>query len=126
MNAARAFLALGAAAGLLGVALGAFGAHALRARFDAQSLAVYHTAVQYQFYHAAALLAVGLWAALRPTPAVNFAGACFALGILLFCGSLYVLVLSGARWLGVVTPIGGVLFLLGWGALLYAAAAFKR
>jgi uncharacterized membrane protein YgdD (TMEM256/DUF423 family) len=121
MNAARAFAALGAAAGLLAVVFGAFGAHVLAARLDAQAQHVYHTAVQYQFYHALALLAVAGWTAQRSAPAVNFAGACFTSGILLFSGSLYGLALGAARGLGLITPLGGGLFLLGWGALFYAA-----
>ena len=120
MSAARLFLLIGAAYGLLGVAFGAFGAHALRSRLTPELLAVYHTGVEYQFYHAFALLAVGLLMLLRPAPALPLAGGCFALGVLLFSGSLYLLALSGLRWLGAVTPLGGLLFLAGWGALIRA------
>lgn len=121
MPAARLLLALGGAAGLLAVAFGAFGAHALRARLGADALAIYRTAVEYHFYHALALLGVGLWALLRPAPALSVAGACFAAGILLFSGSLYALALSGERWLGAVTPLGGLLFLAGWASVVVAA-----
>lgn len=117
----RTFLALGAVYGLLGVAFGAFGAHALRARLSPDMLAIWHTGVEYQFYHAAALLLVGLWLRAQPGVALQIAGSCFALGVLLFSGSLYALALSGVRGLGAVTPIGGVLFLAGWLALLVAA-----
>lgn len=121
MTPAKLWLALGATYGLLGVALGAFGAHALKARLTGDLLAVWRTAVEYQFWHALALLAVGLLALQRPGTALNLAGAAFALGTLLFSGSLYALALSGIRALGAVTPIGGVLLLCGWGALLWAA-----
>lgn len=117
----RLWLALAAAYGFLAVAFGAFGAHALRARLSAELLAVYRTAVEYHFYHALALLAVAVLASVRPAPLLNAAGACFALGILLFSGSLYALALSGVTRLGAVTPVGGLLFLAGW-ALLGASA----
>jgi len=119
-NAARLFLLFGAGYGLLGVAFGAFGAHALRARLAPDLLAVFHTGVEYQFYHAFALLAVGVLLLVKPVPALPVAGWCFALGVLLFSGSLYALALSGTRWLGAITPLGGLLFLIGWGALFWA------
>ncbi len=120
MNAARLFLLFGASYGLLGVAFGAFGAHALRARLAPDLLAVFHTGVEYQFYHAFALLAVGVLLLLKPAPALPVAGWCFAVGVLLFSGSLYALALSGTRWLGAITPFGGLLFLVGWGALIWS------
>ncbi|MEQ1438424.1 DUF423 domain-containing protein [Fontimonas sp. SYSU GA230001] len=118
----KVFLVIGAAYGLIGVALGAFGAHALRARLPADLLAVWKTAVEYQLVHALALLAVGLL--LRQHGSAGLlqpAGACFAGGVLLFSGSLYALSLSGVRVLGAITPLGGVLFLAGWALLLLAA-----
>ncbi|MEX2466380.1 MAG: DUF423 domain-containing protein [Gemmatimonadota bacterium] len=119
----RIFLALGAGLAGLAVAIGAFGAHGLRATLSAQDLATFETGVRYHMYHALALLTVA-WVADRwPTMAVTAAGWSFVVGILIFSGSLYVLVLSGQRWLGAVTPIGGVAFLLGW--LLLAWAALK-
>ena len=117
----RLSLIVGALYGLLGVAFGAFGAHALRARLTPDLLAVWKTGVEYQFYHAAALLLIGLWARQQPSTALNVAGICFALGVLLFSGSLYALALSGVRGLGAITPVGGLLFLVGWLALLMAA-----
>jgi uncharacterized membrane protein YgdD (TMEM256/DUF423 family) len=126
MGAARLFLLLGAVYGLLGVAFGAFGAHALRSRLTPEMLAVYHTGVEYQFYHAFALLAVGVLCTVRPEPGLGVAGWCFAAGVLLFSGSLYLLALSGTRWLGAITPAGGVLFLIGWGALIWAVVRAER
>lgn len=108
--------------GFLGVAFGAFGAHALKARLSTDMLAIYRTAVEYQFWHALALLAVGLLALSRPGLLASAAGWCFALGILIFSGSLYALALSGVRVLGAITPVGGLLFLAGW-VLLSAHAA---
>jgi uncharacterized membrane protein YgdD (TMEM256/DUF423 family) len=116
---ARIFGAVGGGAGLLGVALGAFGAHALEGRLTPGDLAVFETAVRYQMYHALALLAVS-WLVQRHAPGGLVAGWAFSVGILVFSGSLYVLVLSGQRWLGAVTPVGGIAFLVGWTFLLLA------
>ena len=117
----KTFFALGATFGLLGVAAGAFGAHALRARLDPRMLEIFETAVRYQMYHALALLAVA-WAATRwPLPLVGAAGWLFVAGIVIFSGSLYALSLSGVRALGAITPIGGLAFIAGWGCLLWAA-----
>jgi uncharacterized membrane protein YgdD (TMEM256/DUF423 family) len=120
MNAGL-WIAAGAAFGFLGVLLGAFGAHALKARLDAPLLEVWQTAVAYQFHHALALLAVGLLLRAAPSPLLQAAGLCFAAGILLFSGSLYALCLSGLRVLGAITPLGGLLFLAGWACLFWAA-----
>jgi uncharacterized membrane protein YgdD (TMEM256/DUF423 family) len=117
----RVFFALGALAAFIGVALGAFAAHGLKARLDATMLATFETGVRYHMYHALALLAVG-WAATRwPGTAVNASGCLFVAGIVLFSGSLYVLSLTGIRWLGAITPFGGVAFLAGWLCLAWAA-----
>ncbi len=111
------WFAIGALSAGLGVALGAFGAHGLKARVSADLLAVFETGVRYQMYHALAMLAVG-WAATRWSSSwIPAAGWCFLAGTLIFSGSLYVLVLSGQRWLGAVTPIGGVAFIAGWALL---------
>ena len=114
----RLFFALGSASALVAVAAGAFGAHGLRARLSPDLLAVFETAARYQMYHALALLAVG-WAVTRwPGPWPVRAGWLFAVGTLLFSGSLYALALSGMRWLGAVTPLGGLAFIAGWTCLL--------
>jgi uncharacterized membrane protein YgdD (TMEM256/DUF423 family) len=117
----RTFLFLGAVAGFTGIALGAFGAHGLRARLSPDMLAVFETGVRYHMYHALALTLTGALAG-RFSPALTAAAAwCFTAGILLFSGSLYVLALTGTTWLGAITPIGGVAFLAGWGCLAAAA-----
>jgi len=116
-----AWLATGAVAGGIGVALGAFGAHGLKSRVGPDQLAIFETGVRYHLVHALALLAVA-WAAERwPGTWTTLAGWAFLLGILIFSGSLYLMTLAGARWLGAITPIGGLSFLLGWAALFIAA-----
>jgi uncharacterized membrane protein YgdD (TMEM256/DUF423 family) len=118
---ASIWFSAGALAGAAGVALGAFGAHGLKTRVDADMLAVFETGARYQMYHALALLAVG-WAASRwPGGWVNLSGWLFVAGIVIFSGSLYVMALSGIRWLGAITPLGGLAFILGWTALAVAA-----
>jgi uncharacterized membrane protein YgdD (TMEM256/DUF423 family) len=115
------WFAVGAIAGAIGVALGAFGAHALKSRVTEDLLSVFEIGVRYQMYHALALFAVA-WAAGRwPGNWINAAGWLFIAGILVFSGSLYLMTLSGARWLGAVTPVGGLCFILGWIALAVAA-----
>ncbi|MCZ4320760.1 DUF423 domain-containing protein [Pseudomonas anguilliseptica] len=120
---ARLWLLLSACAGFTGVALGAFAAHGLKNQLAPAYLAVFQTATHYQLIHALALFGVGLLAILRPAPLVNCAGALFALGVVLFSGSLYALTLSGISALGVVTPFGGLAFLAGW--LCLGVAAWK-
>lgn len=109
-----------AALGFLTVALGAFGAHALKERLSAEALGWWQTGVLYQGLHAVALLGVALAAAARPGRLLHAAGVCFALGVLLFSGSLYALVLTGVRGLGAITPFGGVSFMTGWGVLAWS------
>lgn len=116
----RRLLTLGAANGLLSVLLGAFGAHVLRARLDLYHYEVYQTAVHYQGLHALALLTTGLLALHLDSRWLGRAGWFFSAGLLLFCGSLYLLALFSARPLGLITPLGGLLLLAGWGALLGA------
>lgn len=123
MNAVRLFALLGAASGAVGVAAGAFGAHALKTRLPPDLLAVFETAARYQLLHALALLAVAAAAARWPGRLTGASGVCLALGTLVFCGSLYVLTLTGVRAWGAVTPVGGLLLIAGW--LLLAAAAWR-
>ena len=117
----RLFFGLGAASAFIAVAAGAFGAHALRARLSPDLLAAFETGARYQMYHALALLAAA-WATTRwPGSLIQWAGWLFVVGTVLFSGSLYALALSGVRWLGAVTPFGGVAFLGGWVCLVLAA-----
>ena len=119
---AKLFVAIGGAMAALAVVLGAFGAHALKARLPADMLDIYHTAVQYHFWHALGVLAVGLALQLFPEAGwLRTAGWLLTGGIVLFCGSLYLLALTGSTWLGAVTPLGGAAFILGWLALVVAA-----
>lgn len=106
--------------GLLAVLLGAFGAHALKAKLSPDLLAVWKTANEYQFYHALALGLLGLLLRAAPDRALDAAGWCFVLGVLVFSGSLYALALSNVRVLGAITPIGGLLFIAGWALMFYA------
>ncbi|WP_242918438.1 DUF423 domain-containing protein [Pontibacter liquoris] len=109
--------------GALSVVFGAFGAHALGPMLQASGrLDTYETAVKYQMYHTLALLAVGLLLFRVEQPALQVAAWCFLLGIVVFSGSLYTLCLTGVTWLGAITPIGGLLLIVGWGALFYAVS----
>ena len=119
--AAKLFVVLGALAAALAVALGAFGAHALRAKLPPDLLAVYRTGVEYHFYHALGLILVGLAAQHLPESGpLKIAGWLMVAGIVLFSGSLYVLAVSGVRALGAVTPIGGVAFIAAWALFAWA------
>ncbi|MEC4984162.1 MAG: DUF423 domain-containing protein [Oscillatoria sp. PMC 1068.18] len=119
----RIFLAIAAILAGISVAGGAFASHALRERISANALEIFETGAKYQMYHALALLFVALLlsrAELSQTY-LSVAGYAFIAGILIFSGSLYALSLSGVRWLGAITPLGGVAFLIGWGCLAIAA-----
>jgi uncharacterized membrane protein YgdD (TMEM256/DUF423 family) len=113
----RWILLSGALLGGLGVALGAFGAHGLRNSLDATRLGWWNTGVQYQLWHAVALLAL----AALPLPRRGLAAVLMTLGTILFAGTLYVMALTGLRWLGAVTPLGGLLMIGGWATLAWAA-----
>lgn len=117
----RQFLMLAAFFGFTGVGLGAFAAHGLKDRLSSDYLAVFHTGVNYQLIHALALLAVAVLSVQVPGRLVNAAGVMFCIGIVLFSGSLYALTLSGLRLFGVITPFGGLAFLVGWACLGMAA-----
>jgi uncharacterized membrane protein YgdD (TMEM256/DUF423 family) len=118
-GAARLCCLLGAGFAFLAVTFGAFGSHSLKAILAPDMLAVFETGVRYQMYHALALLAAGWAAHQHPQASFHVAGWLFAAGILLFSGSLYLLTLSGVRWLGAVTPLGGLCFLAGWGVFAW-------
>ena len=120
----NARLAIGSAAALLflAVAFGAFGAHALRSKLAPDLMAVFQTAVQYHFWHALGLLAVGILLAQKPESGMLAAAAWLLVaGIVIFCGSLYVLALTGTRGWGAMAPVGGTAFLAAWAALAWAA-----
>ncbi|MDH5475949.1 MAG: DUF423 domain-containing protein [Cyclobacteriaceae bacterium] len=115
----KLILSIAAISGAFAVGLGAFGAHALKAKLEAtERLSTYQTAVQYHFYHTFALLAIGFLLYKTQSSWLNYSAYMMIAGILFFSGSLYALCLSGARWLGAITPIGGVFFILGWLFLL--------
>lgn len=125
MSLDRVFGASGALSGLISVAAGAFGAHALRARLPADQLAAFETGARYQTYHALALLAVAWVVSRGPAPQAAWAGWLFIAGTVVFSGSLYALALTGARWWGAVTPIGGLAFMAGWACLAWAVVAAR-
>jgi uncharacterized membrane protein YgdD (TMEM256/DUF423 family) len=117
----RGFLILAAFFGFTGVGLGAFAAHGLKSRLTPEYLTIFHTGVTYQLVHTLALLGVALLTTQIPGRLLTWAGASFAIGILLFSGSLYLLTLTGISKLGIVTPFGGLAFLAGWLCLGLAA-----
>ncbi|MGE4234179.1 MAG: DUF423 domain-containing protein [Bacteriovoracia bacterium] len=108
------FISIGALLGFLSVALGAFAAHFLKEKLDPYMLEVFKTGVLYQFFHALAIILVGILSVVYPQISLKICGVLFFLGILFFSGSLYVLSISNIKILGAITPIGGVLFLAGW------------
>ncbi|MBV9326084.1 MAG: DUF423 domain-containing protein [Chloroflexi bacterium] len=113
----RLFITIGALSGFLAVGLGAFGAHSLRDRLSADMLQVFQTGVSYQMYHALALIGVGILLgrfSVDGSPWLSASGWLFVAGTILFSGSLYLLSLTSTSWLGAITPLGGVAFLLGW------------
>ena len=116
----KRFIQIAAILGALGVAFGAFGAHALKKMIDADALATYETAVRYQFYHTFALLGTGILYRRMPGKLMEWAGILFISGIVLFCGSLYILSYLqaiqnvGLKGIGAITPLGGVCFMVGW------------
>lgn len=131
MSPDRLFAFSGAVSGLLSVALGAFGAHGLRQRLAPEMLAVFETGVRYQVYHALGLFAVA-WAISWWGGAggaggaqLTWAGWLFIAGTVIFCGSLYVMALTGTRWLGAITPLGGICFIAGWACLAWGLVASR-
>ena len=117
-TSARLLVAAGAVNALLAVALGAFGAHGLQNILSERALEIWHTAVDYHGFHALGLIAVGVITKFQPK--AYQAGGWILTGILLFCGSLYAFSLSGVSILGMVTPLGGVCFMVGWGVLAWS------
>ena len=122
----RLFYICAGVAGFLGVALGAFAAHALKASLSPDLLVVFETGVRYQMYHVFALCAAAWGYARWPSRPFALAGGLFAAGIVVFSGSLYLLAFTGVRWLGAITPLGGLAFLAGWLCLTWGAATKMR
>lgn len=121
----KLLLTLGGLYGLLGVLLGAFGAHGLRDRLEPSQLDSWQTAVQYQLFHAIALIVVMVWFLHTGANVLRYAGGLFAVGIALFSGSIYLLVLGSASWLGPITPLGGLILMAGWGCVIYAGLSLQ-
>lgn len=120
----KLFLLLGSIAMALAVSLGAFGAHGLKSRLTQEMLDIFETGVQYHFYHAIGLLIIGIVANYMPeSPLLKWSGWLMVSGLLIFSGSLYVLSICGLRWLGAITPIGGLCFIASW--ILLATAIWK-
>ena len=118
----RFFLGVAAIIGFFSVVIGAFAAHGLKSVLAPEMLEIVKTGVQYQMYHALALMLVGLWLSHKPSaPGLKASGLAFILGILMFSGSLYAMALGAPYWLGPITPLGGLCFLIGWLLLLVAA-----
>ncbi len=124
---AQIFVSIAAILGGLSVAAGAFAAHALKEKISERSLEIFDTGARYQMYHALALLLVALLISrtTSPQPILIATGWLFIVGIAIFSGSLYALSLTGVKYLGAITPLGGVAFLLGWGTLAFAASSLK-
>lgn len=116
----KTFVFLGAVNAFLAVAAGAFGAHGLKSRLDADALAIYEVGARYHMYHALGLFVVA-WLVSREAPFAAHAGWALTAGIVVFSGSLYLLATTGTRWLGAITPLGGLAFLVGWGLVAYGA-----
>jgi len=108
------FIGLGALSAFISVAAGAFGAHALKQVLDTDMLAVYHTAVDYQFFHSIGLIVIGILHKVSPRQSHSFSASAMLAGIILFSGSLYILSTTGIKWLGMITPAGGICFLAAW------------
>lgn len=122
---AKTFLLIAVISGLMAVVIGAFGAHGLKHRVAEDLLVVYQTGVQYHFYHTLALLVVGILMLQYPQSVLlNWSGGLFVAGIVIFSGSLYLLALTGVRWLGAITPIGGLAFIAAW--LTMAVAIYRN
>jgi uncharacterized membrane protein YgdD (TMEM256/DUF423 family) len=121
----RLFTLAGALSALIAVAAGAFGAHGLKGRISSEMLQVFETAARYQMYHALGLLACAWLVTRWPGPLVHVAGWAFIVGTLLFSASLYLLALGGPRWLGAITPLGGLAFITGWACIVWLAWSAK-
>ena len=120
----RHFIWIGAFAAFVGVAMGAFGAHAMRDLLPPNLMQAYQTGVSYHLWHALGLIGIGLYGRMLDSKLIRAAGWLMLVGILLFSGSLYILSITGVTWLGIITPFGGTAFLLAW--ILFGLAAFNH
>jgi uncharacterized membrane protein YgdD (TMEM256/DUF423 family) len=118
---AKQWITLGAVSGFFAVLLGAFGGHILKERLSEKAFSIYQIANQYQMTHALALIGLGIWASSNSHMDSFLSGSAFTLGIVLFSGSLYALALTDLRFLGMITPLGGVSFMVGWIAFAFLA-----
>ncbi len=125
-NYSKTFIALGAFFGFTGVALGAFGAHALKSVVAPEMLTVFETGVRYEMYHALGLIAIGLIFRFSDHRLLSFAGWSFTAGIVLFSGSLYAMTFTGVKIFGAITPFGGIAFIFGWSCLFFSALKIKK
>lgn len=114
----------GTVSAFISIALGAFAAHGLKASLDTNSLNIFRTGVQYQMVHAVGFILLGLWQETRAGRSALFSASCFGFGSVFFSGSLYLLALTGIKWLGAITPLGGLAFLAGW--LAWGASSFRE
>lgn len=115
----RYFFIIGSSLAMVGVIAGAFGAHGLKGRISGGLLETFEVAVRYQMYHALGLLAVAWAVSQWSSQLINLAGWSFVIGICIFSGSLYILSLTGIRWFGAITPIGGLVLIVGWACLIW-------
>ncbi|GET22369.1 DUF423 domain-containing protein [Prolixibacter denitrificans] len=120
----KSILMTGAVLMALAVILGAFGAHALKSRLATDMMQVYHTGVQYQFYHALGILIIGVLYLHYPSGTLSWSAILMTIGIALFSGSLYLLAVTGIKWLGAITPLGGTSFIVAW--ILFFIAVWKK
>ena len=117
----RHFFIIGALSALVGVSAGAFGAHGLQGRLDPEMLSIFEVGVRYQMYHAFGLIAAAWTQAKWPTRSATTGGWMFVAGTVLFSGSLYILSMTGEKWLGMIPPFGGLAFIAGWACMAWAA-----
>lgn len=120
------FMFLGTLSAMVAVGFGAFGAHGLKNILSTEQLAIYHTGIDYQFWHALGLILIALIQQQSPSRLLDWAGRLMFIGIVLFSGSLYCLALLGNKWIGAITPAGGVCFLIAWGLLAVYAGRKKH
>ena len=113
------FIVVGAISGCAVVLLGAFGAHGLKDILDAYGKSIFEKAVLYQMFHTLSILIIGLLEKVMPGDQLQMVGWTFLIGMIIFCGSLYLLAITGMKSLGMITPIGGILFIIGWAMLAY-------